>query len=91
MLTLASFLTQHSIKFRFDPCSLGLSKDIKIKYFLHEFMIDSESKIANFKKVEGEILDFFQDFRSRYQKNEETSTDYSDRKSADSAMRLNRL
>lgn len=36
-------------------------------------------------------MQFFENFRNRYQKTEETSTDYSDRKSADSAMLLNRL
>jgi Lon protease-like protein len=91
MLTLANYLTQHNIRFHFDPAALGLSKDIKIKYFLHEFMIDSDRKMLSFKEVEQEIMEFFQAFRSRYQKNEETSTDYSDRKSADSAMLLNRL
>lgn len=35
MLTLANHLTQHNIRFRFDPSALGLSKDIKVKYFLH--------------------------------------------------------
>lgn len=91
MLSLANYLTQHSIRFHFDPSALGLSKDIKVKYFLHEFMIDSERKMLSFKEVEQEIMDFFQDFRSKYKKNEETSTDYTDRKSADSAMLLNRI
>jgi hypothetical protein len=60
MLTLANYLTQHSIKFRFEPRLLGLSKDIKVKYFLHEFMVDSERKMLNFKEVEQEILSFFE-------------------------------
>lgn len=52
MLTLANYLAQNNIKFHFDPYCLGLSKEIKIKYFLHEFCIDSEKKIAGFKEVE---------------------------------------
>jgi len=41
MLNLASYLTQHGIKFKFDPANIGLSKDIKLKYFLNEFSIDN--------------------------------------------------
>lgn len=34
MLNLASYLTQNGIRFKFDPLNLGLSKEIKVKYFL---------------------------------------------------------
>jgi len=56
---MASYLTKHNIKFRFDPKCLGLSKDIKVKYFLHEFAIDTERKMVNYKEAEEEIMAFF--------------------------------
>lgn len=49
MLSLASYLTQRNIKFNFDPRCLGLDNEMKVKYFLQEFMIDSERKMDNFK------------------------------------------
>jgi hypothetical protein len=52
LLSLANYLTQHNIRFHFDPSALGLSKDIKVKYFLHEFMIDSDRKMLSYKEVE---------------------------------------
>lgn len=33
-MNLASYLAKKGIKFRFDPKAVGLSRDIKIKYFL---------------------------------------------------------
>ena len=90
MLTLASYLTQHNIKFHFDPNCFGLSKSIKVKYFLHEFMIDGD-RMNNYKEVEAEIVAFFREFKVSDEKNAETATDYSDRKSADSCLLLSRL
>jgi hypothetical protein len=63
LLSLANSLTQQSIKFRFDPRCLGLDSELKIKYFLNEFMIDSQNKMANFKVIEGEISSFFRMFK----------------------------
>lgn len=54
-------------------------------------MIDSDQKMNNYKEVEEEIVKFFNTFRLNYTKNQETSTDFSDRKSADSALLLNRI
>ena len=47
---MAGYLTGCGVKFNFDPKCVGLSKDIKIKYFLKEFSIDSENKLANYKE-----------------------------------------
>lgn len=91
MLEVATYLTQHSIKFRFDPKCIGLSKSIKVKYFLHEFMVDTDNKMNNYKEVQAEIVAFFKEFKEVKEKTIETSTDYSDRKSADSCLLLNRL
>lgn len=91
MLSLAGYLAQQGIKFRFDPALLGLSKEIKVKYFLSEFAIDNEGKMNNFKEEEASITQFFSEFRSRYQKTVETPHEFFDRKSADSALLLNRL
>lgn len=49
MLNLATYLTQAGIRFRFEPRNLGLSRDIKVKYFLDEFSIDAERKLLNYK------------------------------------------
>ena len=35
MIELAEYLTRSSIKFKFNPNCLGLSKDMSIKYFLN--------------------------------------------------------
>jgi hypothetical protein len=51
MLNLASYLTQNGIKFKFDPNNIGLSKEIKLKYFLNEFSIDNDKKMLNFKEI----------------------------------------
>jgi len=56
MLNLANYLASNGITFTFDPECLGLSKDIKIKYFLDKFSIDNEGKLANYKRIEEEIL-----------------------------------
>lgn len=45
----------------------------------------------NYKEVEAEIMSFFREFKELNEKNIETLTDYSDRKSADSCLLLNRL
>ena len=63
MLNLATYLTQNGLKFKFNPKNIGLSKDIKVKYFLSEFAIDNEKKLANYKEVEEDILRFFSEFR----------------------------
>ena len=55
MMSLARYLTKQDIKFRFDPDCLGLSKDIKVKYFLTEFMIDSENQNEYYDQVAAEI------------------------------------
>lgn len=49
LMNLASYLAKKGIKFGFDPKCVGLSRDIKIKYFLGEFVVDYENKFANFK------------------------------------------
>ena len=59
MLSLANYLTQNGIKFKFNSHNLGLSKEIHIKYFLNEFSLDSDHKLANYKEIEQEILTFF--------------------------------
>jgi hypothetical protein len=53
MVSLAGYLTQQGIKFRFDPGLLGLSKEIKVKYFLSEFAIENEAKMNSFKEEEA--------------------------------------
>ena len=63
MLTLANFLTQQNIKFSFDPGCLGLDSEMKVKYFLQEFSVDSQNKMNNFKVLEGEISSFFREFK----------------------------
>ena len=55
MMSLARYLTKQDIKFRFDPYCLGLSKDIKVKYFLTEFMVDSENQNEYYDQVAAEI------------------------------------
>ena len=91
MLSLANYLTQKNVKFRFDPNNLGLSKEIKVKYFLNEFVLDDENKMTNYKQAEEQITDFFKDFRTRKAKPEEELVDFTDRNSADSALLLNRI
>ena len=49
MLSLTHYLTEKGIKFKFDPKCLGLSKGIKAKYFLNEFSIDPDHKLANYR------------------------------------------
>ena len=49
MLSLANYLTKNNIKFNFDFRCLGLDKEMKVKYFLQEFMVDSEKKMDNYK------------------------------------------
>ena len=51
MVSLANYLTHEHIKFRFDQNCLGLDKEMKVKYFLQEFMLDSDHKMENFKAV----------------------------------------
>lgn len=86
MLNLANFLTQQGIKFKFHPSNLGLSKDIKVKYFLSEFAID-DKKLSNYKEVEEDIVKFFGDFRDTSEDKDKDKEQSSllDRKSADSA------
>ena len=52
MLSLANYLANKNIKFNFDPKCVGMDKDMKIKYFLQEFMLDSDNKMNNYKMVE---------------------------------------
>jgi hypothetical protein len=35
MLEVAEYLSRSSFKFEFDPSSVGLSKDMALKYFLN--------------------------------------------------------
>ena len=63
MLGLANYLANRNIKFRFDPKCLGLDKEMKIKYFLQEFMMDPDNKMQNFKMIEKEIKHFFWGFK----------------------------
>ena len=85
MLNLATYLTQAGIRFRFEPRNLGLSRDIKVKYFLDEFSIDAERKLLNYKEAEEAIVRFFGDFREQEKEHPKSSTLIMDRKSADSA------
>lgn len=56
LMNLASFLSKNGVKFIFDPKCVGLSQDIKIKYFLNEFAMDYDNKFSNFKENEQQIL-----------------------------------
>jgi hypothetical protein len=47
MLELAEYLCRSSIKFSFDPDSIGLSENMTIKYFLNEFSIDLDNCSKN--------------------------------------------
>lgn len=85
MLNLATYLTQAGIRLRFEPRNLGLSRDIKVKYFLDEFSIDAERKLLNYKEAEEAIVRFFGDFRDQEKEHSKSSTLIMDRKSADSA------
>lgn len=49
-MNLASYLAKNGVKFAFNPQCVGLSRDIKIKYFLAEFSIDYENKFVAFKE-----------------------------------------
>jgi len=60
-------LAGNGIKFTFDPKCMGLSKDIKIKYFLKEFSIDNENKLTNYKDNEKKISNFFQQLKQPQQ------------------------
>lgn len=42
---------------------MGLDSELKVKYLLNEFMVDSQNKMSNFKVVEGEIGSFFRMFK----------------------------
>jgi hypothetical protein len=84
MLNLATYLTQAGIRFRFEPRNLGLSREIKVKYFLDEFSIDTERKLLNYKEAEEAIVRFFGDFKDQ-EKEHPKSSNLIDRKSADSA------
>jgi hypothetical protein len=86
MLSLSNYLTSMSIHFNFDPRCLGLDREMKVKYFLQEFMVDPDHKMDNFRTVERQISTFFKDFRESHTKNEETSTDYTERLSVDTVM-----
>lgn len=59
LIEMAEHLTRASIKFQFDPLSLGLSQELSAKYFLNEFSIDLESQESNFLKVKADINDHF--------------------------------
>lgn len=63
LMDVASFLAKKGLKFDFDPRCVGLSKDIKIKYFLGEFEMDSENKFVNFKENQAKIQEFFEELR----------------------------
>lgn len=62
-MSLATFLSRKGVKFVFDPKCVGLSRDIKIKYFLGEFAMDYDNKFANFKQNEQLILEFIEDLK----------------------------
>ena len=87
MVCLARYLSQAGIKFRFNPSNVGLSQEIKLKYFLADFTVDVEGHEQNFKEAEAEIRAFFTEFKN-------SSPDLSEeeeervRKSADSALTL---
>ena len=84
MLNLATYLTQTGIRFRFEPGNLGLSREIKVKYFLDEFSIDADRKLLNYKEAQEGIVRFFGDFRDQ-EKEYSKSFTLIDRKSAESA------
>ena len=90
MLSLSNFLTQQNIKFSFDPTCIGLDENIKVKYFLSEFMVDSQNKMGNFKVLEGEVNGFFREFKEFYSQSSRDSTEPAERKSADAALIDNR-
>lgn len=54
-------------------------------------MIDGDRKMLSYQEVEEDIVQFFQQFRARHQKNQETVPNFVDRKSADSALLLSRI
>jgi hypothetical protein len=54
-------------------------------------MIDGDRKMLSYQEVEEDIVQFFQQFRARHQKNQETVLNFVDRKSADSALLLSRI
>ena len=64
LLALANYLTNNGIRFAFEPQCVGLSKDIKIKYFLTEFAIDHQNKLANYKDNEEKINEYFEELRA---------------------------
>jgi hypothetical protein len=68
MLNLTFYLTERGIKFLFDPDNVGLSKDIKIKYFLKDFSIDTENKFANYKETSEAVVEYFTEFKKRQEK-----------------------
>jgi len=51
LIDLTEYLTRLSINFQFNPRSIGLGKDLSIKYFLNEFCIDLENQEANFQQI----------------------------------------
>ena len=63
LMNLANYLAQSGIKFRFDGRCVGLSKDIKIKYFLREFAIDNENKLVHYRENEARIIAYFEKIR----------------------------
>ena len=67
MTSLAGYLTSNGVKFAFDPKCVGLSKEIKIKYFLKEFSIDNDNKLANYKDNEKKISNFFHQLKNTEQ------------------------
>ncbi len=62
MLELAEYLSRSSIKFVFDPESIGLSENMSIKYFISEFVVDLNSSEENLEKLQKDIKRFFREF-----------------------------
>lgn len=67
MLALAAFLNQRGVCFTFSPEQLGLSHQIDVQYFLHEFSLqegkDQQLMQANLASNQQRIEHFFEGFR----------------------------
>lgn len=67
MLALAAFLNQRGVCFAFSPQQLGLSQQIDVQYFLHEFSLregrDPRLLQADLASNQQRIEHFFEGFR----------------------------
>ena len=76
MLALAAFLNCRGISFAFSPQQLGLSQQIDLQYFLHEFSLlegAQEAQLAaNLAANQQCIGQFFEGFRQEHRKSKTT-------------------